>query len=330
MNLVRAEFGRLYARRFVRLMLVLLIAAFGVTIATTLVSTHQPTARELAQAEVLAEQQRQANERIFADCQAAKIGTADSEFPPEFLAKCDLKQPAEVHETDYLYGVFVFEREIRPLTYFLITFLVLFGFLVGASYIGADLNSGGMTNLLLWRPQRMIVLGTKLGTLLAAVLAVALVSAVVYLSAFWVIAQVSGFPGELDGEFWRWLGLTAVRGVTLILLVTALSFGLAVLGRHTAAALGVVAGYAVVWELGARIVMEIVNAFRPDQWMLSTYVGAWMSGKIDLWDSTTCTGFSVCDGRYTITWVPALIVLLVLVGGCVGAAFASFRQRDLA
>ncbi|GAB2917125.1 hypothetical protein GCM10027280_00160 [Micromonospora polyrhachis] len=330
MNLVRAEFGRLYARRFVRLMLVLLIVAFGITVATTLVSTHQPTARELAQAEELAEQQRRANERLYADCQAAKSGAANSEYPPEFLAKCNLDRPAEVHETDYLYGVFVFEREIRPLTYFLITFLVLFGFLVGASYIGADLHSGGMTNLLLWRPKRMVVLGTKLGTLLAGVLGVTVLSAVVYLSAFWVISEVGGFPGNLDGEFWRWLSLTAVRGGTLIALVTALSFGLAVLGRHTAAALGVVAGYAVVWELGARIVMEIVDAFRPDQWMLSTYVAAWMSGKLDLWDSASCVGLGSCDGRYTITWLSALIVLLVVVGGCVGAAFASFRQRDLA
>jgi len=85
-----------------------------------------------------------------------------------------------------------------------------------------------------------------------------------------------------------------------------------------------------VWELGARIVMEIVEAFRPDQWMLSTYVAAWMSGKLDLWDSASCVGSAPCDGRYTITWLPALIVLLVVVGGCVGAAFANFRQRDLA
>ena len=49
--------------------------------------------------------------------------------------------------------MFTFAEEAEPLLYFLIAFLALFGFLVGASYIGADLNSGGVVNLLLWRPR---------------------------------------------------------------------------------------------------------------------------------------------------------------------------------
>ena len=33
---------------------------------------------------------------------------------------------------------------------------------------------------------------------------------------------------------------------------------------------------------------------------------------------------------YTLTWLPALWVLLAVVGAVVGAAFAVFRRRDLA
>lgn len=330
MNLVRAEFGRLTARRFVQLMVVLLIAAFGVTIATTLAGSHAPTPTELARAEAQAAQHRQETRQWYADCLAAQ----DDGFPsaPDYPRDCEDLLPTRVEASDFLYGVFVFDRQIRPLTYFLVTFLALFGFLVGASYVGADLNSGGMTNLLLWKPRRMVVLGTKLGTLLTGVLAVAVLASSLYLGAFWVIAQVGGLPGDLDAEFWRWLSLIVGRGFVLIGLTTALGFAIAILGGHTAAALGAVAGYAVVWEAGARIVMGIVETPRSEQWMLSTHVGAWMVGEIDLWDPNICRGETTftCDGSYTITWLPALLVLLVVVGAAVTAAFLVFRRRDLA
>jgi ABC-2 type transport system permease protein len=327
-NLLRAEVSRLAARRFVQLMVVLLIAAFGITIATTLASSHRPSANEIALAEADAAQHRRelgpSYERCLADQRSSR--------GPQTVQDCEALNPERVDREDFLYGVFVFEREIRPLMYFLVAFLALFGFLVGASYIGADLNSGGMTNLLLWRPKRLTVLGTKLGTLLGAMLAGSVVASALYLGAFWTIAQTTGLPGDLDGDYWRWMGLTSLRGLALILGVTALGFSIATLGRHTAAALGAVAAYAIVWEIGARIVLDVVEAGRPDQWMMSTYVGAWMSGEAHLWDRNACSGttFGLCDGRYTLTWVHATAVLGILFLGFVVAAFANFRRRDLA
>ena len=200
---------------------------------------------------------------------------------------------------DYLPGVFSFAQQAEPLLYFLIAFLVLFGFLVGASYIGADLNSGGVVNLLLWRPRRLTVLGAKLGTLLGTVLALALVASLVYLATFWVIGQTAGLAGRLSGDFWRSLGAIHGRGLVLVLLATALGFAIATLGRHTSAALGAAAAYAVVWELGARLVLEIIDARRPDQLMLSSYIGAWLTGEAQFLDPRVCAGRSdnaYCDG----------------------------------
>jgi ABC-2 type transport system permease protein len=330
-NLVRAEFGRLFARRFVQLMLVLLVAAFGITVATTLVGSHRPSSQELVQARQRVDQERIKNEEWYNGCLAEKqLGTdSDLEIYPE---DCEGARPIETQANSGLQGVFIFERQIRPLVQFLIGFLVLFAFLVGASYIGADLTSGGMTNLLLWRPQRMTVLGTKLGTLLGAVLAVSVVAAVVYLGAFWLVAVVNGVTGRLGGEFWGWLSLTTGRGLVLILLGAALGFAIATLGRHTAAALGVIAAYGVFWEGGARVVMEIISTSRSSQWMLSAHVAAFMSGKLELWDSPACPDLyngKPCDATYTLSGVTGLIVLLAVVGGTVAVAFAQFRRRDL-
>ncbi len=326
MNLVRAELGRLAARRFVQLMVILLLGAFAITVATTLAGSHQPTGPEIATAQIEVARARAEVAESYARCQEAQRTKSSAEWG--FPRDCDPLSPDRVRLEDYLWGVFIFKNQILPLTYFLITFLALFGFLVGASYIGADLNSGGMTNLLLWRPQRMMVLGTKLGTLLGTVLGLSVVAGALYLGGFRVIAEVSGLPGELDGPFWRDLALVSGRGLILVLLATTIGFALATLGRHTSAALGVIAAYTVTWELGARIVMEIVKTSRSEEFMLSTYLAAWISGEIQIWSRAGCD-LGSCQ-EYLLTWVHGLAVLLAVAGALVGAAFVTFRRRDLA
>ncbi|GAA4675737.1 ABC transporter permease subunit [Phytohabitans rumicis] len=320
MNLVAAELSRLTARRFVQLMLVLLIGAGAVTVGTTLATSHRPTAIEWDQAEQQAQVERNRIADTLADCQRAEL---DEEY-------CRQLAERDPRAEDYLYGVFVFKDEIKGLVYFLISFLALFGFLVAASFIGAELTSGGMTNLLLWRPQRMTVLGTKLGTMLGAVLAVSVAATVLYVGAFWTIAEATGVRGDLDADFWSDLGLTLVRGLAFVLFVSAVAFGAATLGRHTAAAVGLIAAYAIVWEIGLRIVLEVTEAGRPDQWVLSSYIGAWMDGRLEFWDSNACRGFGPCEGTYELTWVHASAVFAVILIALVGGAFATFRQRDLA
>ncbi|MDG4792667.1 ABC transporter permease subunit [Micromonospora sp. WMMD1082] len=336
MNLIRAEVERLGARRFVQLMVVLLLLAFGVTAATTLAGSHQPSATELAEAQRQALSERRDLELVHERCLARDRGEPpvndDHIYLPPDCSELDpaLRDRLPV-AADYLTGVFTFTRQAEPLLYFLVAYLVLFGFLVGASYIGADLNSGGVVNLLLWRPRRLTVLGTKLGTLLGAVLALSVLASLAYLVTFWVIAQVGGYPGPTDAAFWAELGAIWGRGLTLVLLAAAAGFSIATMGRHTSAALGAVAAYLVVWELGGRIVLQIVEAARPDQLMLSTYVGAWLAGEVTHWDASACRPltYGYCDGQYTVTWQPAMAVLLLLTAGLVAAAFALFRRRDL-
>ncbi|MFG3714233.1 ABC transporter permease subunit [Micromonospora sp. NPDC047730] len=336
MNLVRAELERLGARRFVQLMVVLLVLAFGVTAATTLAGSHRPTAQEILDAEQQAAAARSELERTHQLCLDRQRGVIRVDEVHEYIPDdCSEVDPAQMERApvaaDFLTGVFTFAEEARPLLYFLVAFLVLFGFLVGASYIGADLNSGGVVNLLLWRPRRLTVLGAKLGTLLGATALLSLVASVAYLGAFWLIAQLAGRPGRLDGEFWRSLGATWGRGMLLVLLVTAMGFAIATLGRHTSAALGAIAGYLVVWELGARLVMEILDVVQVDRYVLSSYVAAWLNGKVEFWDLRACPdGLTTsCSGYWSLTWQPSLILLLGLTGALTAAAFAVFRRRDL-
>jgi ABC-2 type transport system permease protein len=148
------------------------------------------------------------------------------------------------------------------------------------------------------------------------------VSTVLYVATFWTIASTSGLPGHVGAGEWGELALLALRGVVLALVATAAGFGLATLGRHTAAALGVVAGYAVIWEIGGRIVMEVIESPKPDIAMFSTYLGAWMAGRLGFSDRY--------NGWYEIFWWHSALVFAGVLALFVGGAFATFRRRDLA
>ncbi|GAA3744063.1 ABC transporter permease subunit [Micromonospora maritima] len=335
MNLVRAELERLAARRFVQLMVVLLAVAFAVTAVTTLGGSHRPTEVELGRAQAQAAEEVRRLELAHDRCLRIKAGTLtadENDYLPRDCAQIDPAQSETLPTaSDYLSGVFVFAKEAEPLLFFLVAFLALFGFLVGASYIGADLNSGGVVNLLLWRPRRPTVLAAKLGTLLGGLLALSVLASVAYLGAFWLIGQASGLTGRTGGDFWVTLGAIWARGLVLVLATAALGFAIATLGRHTSAALGTVAAYVVVWELGARLVFQILAVGRPDRFMLSSYLAAWLNGEVRFWDGNACsTGISgFCDGSYTLTWVSGMVVLLGLTAALVVAAFTVFRRRDL-
>lgn len=321
-NLVRAELIRLVTRRFTQLMVVLLLGAFGVTLATVTGTTHRPTEVEVTRAEQRAETERVGIRAIYQECQRAQRSDASSNERLRFRGvDCSTYDPASIGAEDFMVGVFSFTGSMRSLLMFLAGFLALFGFLVGASFVGAELTSGGMTNLLLWRPERLRVLAAKLGTLLAGVAALAVTATLVYLGTFWAVAQLAGYPGHQTGTFWAELTLVGLRSVALALVAAALGFAVATAGRHTSTAIGLLAGYAVVWEIGARIVMTVVGTEQAGRWVLSSYLAAWMNGRLDQWEG---------DGPYTVHWWHAGLLFAVLLAVIVGGTFSHFRRRDLA
>jgi ABC-2 type transport system permease protein len=248
-----------------------------------------------------------------------------------FEGECTRPDPADYRMESQLVGVFVFAKEITDLFYFVAVFLALFGFLVGASFIGAEMTSGGLTNLLLWKPRRAVVLGAKLLTVVVSVFVLSALVIGAYLGAFWGVSAVSGFAGDLSGTFWPDLLALVARTVLFVAGFTVIGFSIAVIGRHTAAALGAVAAYAVLWEVGLRIVLDTVDAPHLDRWMLSTYVAAFLDGSIEFYDGfTNCSVYTGCSSTYTVTWGEGALVLGVLTVLVASGAFVLTQRRDLA
>jgi hypothetical protein len=188
-----------------------------------------------------------------------------------------------------------------------------------------------MMNLLLWRPRRIPVLVTKLGVLLGSILGVAALIGALWTAAFWAIGRYDGQLGTLTSGVWQSFGLTGVRGVTVVLLAATVGFCLASIGRHTAMALGVGIGVAVVSEIGLRIAFELVQVRFGERFTLSTYLIAWFGKKATLYDYRACEfAQGQCNpGELVITWQHAGLLFAVVLALALGGAFWSMRRRDV-
>ncbi|MBN1172237.1 MAG: ABC transporter permease, partial [Micromonosporaceae bacterium] len=210
--------------------------------------------------------------------------------------------------------------------------LALVGFLIGASYVGAEWASGGMMNLLLWRPRRLQVLSTKLAALVGSILGVTVVLGALWTAACWAIAVWRGTTAGLTSGVWQSFALTGLRGLALVLVGTVVGFAIASIGRHTAMALGVVIALAVVGQFGLAIVLELANVDFPERWLLPYYGAAWMMRKYVMTDYSSC-GFSVGGEcvleTQTITWQHAGLLFGVATVVLVIVAAWTMRRRDI-
>jgi ABC-2 type transport system permease protein len=192
--------------------------------------------------------------------------------------------------------------------------LILLGFIVGASFIGADWQAGVIPTTLSWESRRTRVFFAKLAAVIGSVFVVALVWHALFDGALTGLLALEGTFDQADGEWLR-----AVTG--LALRVSAVSAGAALLGyaaghigRSTAGALGLGLGYVFAVE---NVIGSNFKPIRP--WMM-------------FWDSTVFVkgqfeaGGDV-PGRSTLE---AGVVLLAYAIGVTVVAVWLFRSRDAA
>lgn len=344
MRLLRAESTRLFARRFTRIGLVGLVLLLAVIAFAIAASTRQPTPADMVAAKISAEQNRDQLNAEYTRCrdQQEQSGTSgvspstgpepgqpgDKPYPPGF--DCHQIVAHLPTEQDFLPASFNLARTGPDLFRALGAMLALFGFAVGASFIGADWSSGGVITLLLWRPRRIAVWLGKLASLLLGVLGVSAVFSALWYATLWVLASRGGSTAMTGGEL-RSLGLTDLRAVVLALAAATIGYAVSSLGRNTATALGVAVGWVVISEVGSRIIFEVIGATRPERWFLSTYVSAWLSNGVRLWDESPCQDASkACIPiEWSISMQRAALVGTVLLLTVAGTALYAFRRRDV-
>ncbi|MFI6261174.1 ABC transporter permease subunit [Micromonospora sp. NPDC051006] len=337
MSLYRTELRRLAKRRFTRYMSLLGLLVLAAVVVGMFFSNQKIDAAAQVRAERQAEQQYQDQVRYTeqerAACtQAEAAGTKDANrFPPE----CDMitAPPREAFQAEwFLPSTFDFRESFGEMLIPFAAILGLVGFVVGASFIGAEWSSGGMMNLLLWRPKRLTVLLSKLAALLTGMFALTVSTGLLWYGGFWLVALFRGSTEKVTSGVWQSLALTGLRGLVLVLAATTIGFALASLGRHTAMALGGVVALLVVGQFGLGILLSMARIPFVEAWLLPTYAAAWMQKKVTLenWEACNATFTGECKPEtFDITWQQSSVMLVVGVAVILGGALWAMRRRDI-
>ncbi|PZG17111.1 ABC transporter permease [Micromonospora craterilacus] len=336
MSLFRTELRRLAKRRFARWMtaaglLVLVLVAAGLFISNQKIGPEQ-----WAEAERAADRQHQEQvqwaEQERVNCERAKAAGDAVDYYPSDCAEISAP-PREVIEAQwFLPSTFNFRESFGDLLIPLAGILAMVGFVVGASFVGAEWNTGGMMNLLLWRPKRLTVLLTKLGALLTGLLALALPASVAWFGSLWLVATWRGTTEKMTSGVWQSFLLTGLRGIVLAMVATTVGFALASLGRHTAMALGGAIAVMVVGQVGLGILLGVAGVRFAEAWLLPTYAYAWMTKTVTLQDWRSChaTYSGECKpATLDITWQQSSLLFTVAVVVFLGAAMWAMRRRDI-
>ncbi|MFL6204923.1 MAG: hypothetical protein ACJ739_06200 [Acidimicrobiales bacterium] len=209
---------------------------------------------------------------------------------------------AELHETtgDTFLGVGAF-------------FLMIGAVAGGASMVGAEWRAGTFVTLLTWEPDRRRVAVAKLLAcgLVAAAIAIGL--QILFTAAFLPAALGPGTTDGMDAAWWRSVADAIVRIACLTGLVATFAASVAMLGRSTAAALGVAFAYLLIIE-------NLLRAWKP--WTGRFLVGE--NGAIFV------SGADLHTEDFTRSTTTAGLTLLGYVLVTALAAVATFWRRDLA
>lgn len=331
MRLFRAELTRLLARRFTLIGIAGLVALLTVIVVAVAATNHRPTPADVVSAQIQADGARTQMLAEYQQCLDTQAGTPSgpdaAKFPPGFDCHQIVEQPPK--PADFLPPEFVLATNGADLFQALGVLLALFGFAVGASFIGAEWSSGGVMNVLLWRPERVRVWLGKLTGLLAGVLGLGVALSLVWYAVLWVIAGQRG-SASMTGDALRSLALVDVRGMVLALAAATLGYAISALGRNSASALGVAIGWVVVGEIGLRIFLGLLGVARPEHWLLSMQINVWLNAREQFYDDTSCRGDGACNPvPWTMTWHESATVGAVLLAVVVAASVYAFRRRDV-
>ncbi|WP_035749068.1 ABC transporter permease subunit [Glycomyces sp. NRRL B-16210] len=341
MNLFKAELRRIVRRRLSLIFGILVVAAvLVVSVVTFFSSSKGPTESALAEAQAQADAMNAEYHGEYAECMADEAffegpgweWTAEEPGFEELTQqeRCEwyVGSPGYTAE-DFLWS-YTFDLSEEGVV-MLIGLAIVAGLvmmLLASSAIGAEWSSGGMSNLLVWHPNRLRVWGVKLAASCAVCAAVVIGVLALAFGLLFVAAAARGEVGTLDAAWWEETLQVLGRTVALTLGMTVLGASLAMLGRHTAIAGGVIAGYLIVGDMLVRVAGMALRMPFPDRLSLYTWVTAWVNGRIELYDWSA----SNFDGTADIMVIKATEAGLLLGAVVLGFALLAtlvFRRRDV-
>lgn len=318
MRLLAAEVMRLFSRRFTLVAMILVFAAVGAFQLIVNSELTPPSAAEVQQAQGAFEQNRkdwEDNHTTYEqDCKANNAPGTDCTIPEPQLS-------------DYLYRPTF--SEVAGTSVTVATYLAALGvFMVAGSFVGAEFSSGSLANWLTFIPQRGRVFASKLVTIAGFGALVGLVAGALALVVPLIL--VNAYGGTADKV--ATLAGAGGRGILISVALAALGFCIGIVARHTAAAIGVLLGYLVLWFVRNLMLAEVAWAQRLTPWTPEGNIAAILEKKhvytVPI-RTVTADGYQFDYTEHTLSLAHGLTYWAVLLAVVIAGAVLIFRRRDL-
>jgi ABC-2 type transport system permease protein len=332
MRLLGVELARLRWRRAVKLLLAACVVIPLVVLGGTVWSTRPVSAQDLAEAQAIADREAQQPyiQDQIDDCIDDPEMYFGPEIPSDLEAACvDTATPrAEWFISRQPLDLAQAVDDIGTAVPIILSVLLL---LAASTFVGADWNSGSMSNQLLFEPRRTRVWAAKAGVLALA----AAVTAGVVQVLFWVVLDAVARARGLDvaPAVWDQLPGIIVRGTLLAVGAALLGYSLTMLFRSTVVTLGILFGVAVASTI---IISVLPLDGDNERWLLHTNVAAVVHDGTTYFNNNmniTCVqgedGEMLCDGERTLSLLGGVGFLgtILLIPGAAG--WLTFRRRDV-
>jgi ABC-2 type transport system permease protein len=189
--------------------------------------------------------------------------------------------------------------------------LMMLGWLMGASSMGAEWHNRTITSLLTWEPRRVRALVAKMAVAAAVVWAWVALLQVAFLLAVYPAAALRGSLEGVDASWWAEIAGVLARTGLLGAFAAVLGLSIATVGRNTAAALGVGFVYLAIVE-------NLIRAFKPQwaDWLIGDNVGVFITAE-----EVSQVGHS---------WIGAGLLLLAYGAALFCGALVFFRRAEVA
>lgn len=303
-RLLASEWLGFRSRRIVRWLMVLTFAGIVVVAIIAGSVSHRPSGAELALGQ-------RRYEKVIAGCVRHN---ASGQPVPAGMSVEDFCR-SSINVSDFVGNEGLRLDDLDQFVLGAAFIVVLIGLVIGASMVGAAWQTGTITTILTWEPRRV---RWFLSRVLVIAAGATLVAATLLALLALALAGMTVLRGSTTTST-PWLSDAALTIVQIAAVAGAIGMigaAVAMIGRHTAAALGAVFVYMAVLE-------SIVRGLRPGlgRFLLGDNIGTAITAmKTELYQG---------EAVFRLTPLHGVVAIAVYVVVLVGAAMVLLRARDV-
>ena len=312
-RLISAEVIRLLSRRFTLIAVIVMLLALCAFQLVVNEELQPPSAAEQAAAQRAYEQEHQSWETNERSC-------AEAGSPPD----CRYDEP---RLSDYTF-VLPFDEVVSESLQVAIYLVALVALMVAGSFIGAEYSTGSLANWLSFIPRRGHVFASKLVTIVVFSALASAAGAGLVLGGAVFLAGLYDIPVTKLAAQTSMLG----RGVLVAIALAVVGFCVGLVGRHTAAAIGVLLGYLFVWFVRNAILAEAEWAQRLTPWTPEGNLAAIVNRGYQYYVPVRYVapeGVSIDYVERTVSLTHGLVFWAAVTAVIIVGSALIFRRRDV-